>query len=319
MTNKHRVLIARRVPPAVELRALSEFDALVAGRDLDADEMLEVVASHAIQGVLTGPRVRITAAHAAAFPPSLRIIANPTAGFDHMDVAATKAAGVTVTNAPDALSDCTADLAMMLLLTACRRASESAAIMRDGWRRGIGFAENLGLKVSGRTLGIVGMGRIGRAMAARARGFGMRVLYHNRSRLPPELEQGAEYVPSLAALLPRAQILSLHLPGGEAGTLMTRDAFALLPPGAVFINTARGSLVDEDALIDALRSGHLFAAGLDVFRNEPAFDLRFNELPNVFLTPHCASATVETRDAMGFRALDNIAAVLSGQEALDPV
>ena len=263
--------------------------------------------------------MRITAAHAAAFPPSLRIIANPTAGFDHMDVAATKAAGVVVTNAPDALTDCTADLAMMLLLNACRRASESAAIMRAGWRENFGFAANLGLKVSGRTLGIVGMGRIGRAMARRARGFGMRVLYHNRRRLAPELEQGAEFVDSLEALLPRAQVLSLHLPGGEAGTLMTREAFALLPSGAVFINTARGSLVDEDALIEALRSGHLFAAGLDVFRNEPAFDLRFNDLPNVFMTPHCASATVETRDAMGFCALDNIAAVLSGREALDPV
>ena len=175
------------------------------------------------------------------------------------------------------------------------------------------------MRPSGRTLGIVGMGRIGQAVARRARGFDMRVLYHNRKRLPPDQEEGAEYVERLEALLPRSEILSLHLPGGGAGTLMTREAFALLPRGAVFVNTARGSLVDEDALLEALQSGHLFAAGLDVFRREPDFDLRFAALPNVFLTPHVASATTETRNQMGFKALDNIAAVLAGRPAINPV
>jgi lactate dehydrogenase-like 2-hydroxyacid dehydrogenase len=163
------------------------------------------------------------------------------------------------------------------------------------------------------------MGRIGQAVAKRARGFGMRILYHNRTRLAPELEHGAEYIDSFEALLPRSEILSLHLPGGDAGTLMTRDAFALLPDGAVFVNTARGSLVDEEALIEALQSGKLFAAGLDVFRKEPDFDVRLAALPNVFLTPHVASATVQTRDAMGFLALDNIAAVLAGKPPITPV
>ena len=211
-------------------------------------------------------------------------------------------------------------MAMLLLLGACRRASEYAAVMRDGWRRTLGMPDMLGVRVSGRTLGIVGMGRIGQAVARRARGFGMRVLYHNRSRLSPDLEEGTEYVATLEELLGRSQVLSLHLPGGaESGTLMTREAFALLPRGAVFVNSARGSLVDEDALIEALESGHLFAAGLDVFRREPDFDTRLAALPNVFLAPHMGSATVETRDAMGFRALDNIAAVLSGRPPIDPV
>jgi lactate dehydrogenase-like 2-hydroxyacid dehydrogenase len=236
-----------------------------------------------------------------------------------MDVAAVKARGVVVTNAPDAMTECTADLTMLLLLGACRRAGEYAAVMREGWRRSVGFPDMLGLKVSGRSLGIVGMGRIGRAVATRARAFGMRVLYHNRTRLPPALEGDATFVPDLREMLPQCQVLSLHLPGGEAGTLMTREAFALLPRGAVFVNAARGSLVDEDALVEALRSGQLFAAGLDVFRNEPAYDLRLRDLPNVVMTPHVASATVETRDAMGFRALDNIAAVLAGRPPLDPV
>ena len=178
----------------------------------------------------------------------------------------------------------------------------------------------LGLQVSGRTLGILGMGRIGRAVAQRARAFGMTVIYSNRSQSPPELEQGARYYPDFRSMLPHCQVLSLHAPAGAAtDNIMNRETFALLPKGAVFINTARGALVDEDALYEALTSGHLFAAGLDVFRNEPNYDMRFAGLPNVFLTPHMASATVETRNAMGFRALDNVAAVLAGQKPIDPL
>ncbi|UFN47621.1 D-glycerate dehydrogenase [Roseomonas sp. OT10] len=316
---KHRIVVARRVPPAVAERARREFDAVLAEADLDTEGAIAAVAAHGAAGLFSGPRVRLTAAHMPSLPDHLKVIANPSAGVDHMDVAAAKARGIVVTNAPDVLTDCTADLAFLLLLNACRRGHEYEAIMRAGWRKGFGMADLLGVRPSGKTLGIVGMGRIGQAMARRARGFGMRVLYHNRRRLAPELEQGAEYVESFRDLLPRSEILSLHLPGGEAGTLMDAEAFALLPKGAVFVNTARGSLVDEDALIAALTSGHLFAAGLDVFRKEPDFDLRFAELPNVFLTPHVASATTETRDAMGFKALDNIAAVLAGKPPLDPV
>jgi hydroxypyruvate reductase len=148
----------------------------------------------------------------------------------------------------------------------------------------------------------------------------MDIVYCNRTRLPEELEQGARHFSDFHAMLPHCQILSLHAPAGRATEgIMDAAAFSLLPPDAVFVNTARGSLVDEDALIDALQTGRLFAAGLDVFRNEPAFDLRLASLPNVFLTPHMGSATVETRKAMGFRALDNAAAVLSGRPAIDLV
>ncbi|MBI0535978.1 D-glycerate dehydrogenase [Roseomonas sp. KE2513] len=313
------VLVARRVTEAVAERARQRFGAIITDHDMTADEALGMAAEKGLAAVVTGGKVRITAAHAANLPPSLRIVANTSVGHDHMDSEAVKAAGVVVTNTPDVLTDCTADLAFMLLLNACRRGHEYEAIMRAGWRKGYGFPDNLGLQVSGKTLGIVGMGRIGQAMAQRARGFGMTILYHNRRRLPAELEAGAEYFADLNEMLPRCDILSLHLPGGEAGTLMTAEAFARLPRGAVFVNTARGSLVDENALIEALKSGQLFAAGLDVFRREPDFDLRFAELPNVFLTPHVASATVETRNAMGFKALDNVAAVLSGKPPIDPV
>lgn len=319
MNGQHRLLVARRVPPAVAERARREFDAVLAEADMDADAVIRAVTEHGSEAIFSGPKVRLSAEKLAALPESVRIIANPSAGTDHMDVAAAKARGIVVTNTPDVLTDSTADLAFLLILGACRRAAEYLAIMRDGWRKPFGMPDNLGMQPSGRTLGIVGMGRIGRAVARRARGFDMRVLYHNRSRLPPEREDGAEFVERLEALLPRCDILSLHLPGGPAGTLMTRERLAMLPHGAVFVNTARGSLVDEEALIEALRSGQLFAAGLDVFRSEPNFDRRLAELPNTFLTPHAASATVEARDQMGFQALDNIAAVLDGGRPIHPV
>jgi lactate dehydrogenase-like 2-hydroxyacid dehydrogenase len=320
MTPRPRLLVARRVPEAVAARAAHEFDAILADHDMDAAEVIQVAQEQGTQAIFSGPRVRLTAALLSGLPATLRIIANPSAGTDHMDVAAAVARGLVVTNAPDVLTDCTADLAFLLILGACRRAAEYGAIMRDGWRRPYGMPDLLGLRPSGRTLGIVGMGRIGQAVAQRARGFGMRILYHNRRPLPAALEAGAEYVASLEALLPRCDIVTLHLPGGAgADDLMNRERFGLMRPGAVFVNTARGSLVDEDALIEALQSGRLFAAGLDVYRREPDFDRRLAALPNVFLTPHVASATVETRDAMGFLALDNIAAVLAGRPALNPV
>jgi lactate dehydrogenase-like 2-hydroxyacid dehydrogenase len=318
MGAKPRLLIARRVPPAVAARAQDEFDVVLADVDMDADAVIRTTTEHASQAVFSGPRVRFTAANLPNLPQSVRIIANSSAGFEHMDVEAARKHGLIVTNTPAVLTDCTADLAFLLILAACRRLWEYGAIMRQGWRKPFGMPDNLGLRPSGRTLGIVGMGRIGQAVARRARGFDMRVLYHNRTRLPADREEGAEYVARFEELLPRCEILSLHLPAGHR-TLMTREAFALLPRGAVFVNTARGSLVDEDALIETLQSGHLFAAGLDVYRREPEFDLRLSLLPNVYLTPHVASATVETRDAMGFLALDNIAAVLAGRPPITPV
>jgi len=315
-----RIVVCRRLTPLATERARREFDALITEADMTAEEAVAAAAAHRADALLIGGTVRLDAAAIARLPAHVRLIANSSVGYDHMDAAAAKARGILVTNTPDVLTDCTADLAFMLLLAACRRAHEYDTLMREGWRKPLGLPDMLGIQPSNKVLGIVGMGRIGRAFAQRARGFGMRILYNNRNRLPPELEQDAEFCPDLDAMLPRCQLLSLHLPGGaETGTLMTAARFALLPKGAVFVNTARGSVVDEEALLDALKSGHLFAAGLDVFRKEPDYDTRFAELPNVFLTPHVASATQETRDAMGMRALDNIAAVMSGRDPIDPV
>lgn len=316
-----RIVVVSPIPKAVADRARSEFGAILSqDRDMTIEELLETAEQHPIEAVLFSSRLKLDAQTASALPDRVRVIATCSVGYDHIDLSACEARGLTVTNTPEVLTDATADLAFMLLLCACRRASEYHDIMRAGWRKRYGLNHMLGTQVSGKTLGIIGMGRIGRAVARRARGFDMHVLYHDLGRLPPELEQGATFYADLRDMLPRCQIVTLHAPGDTgSGAIMNRETIGLLPRGAVLVNAARGGLVDEEALIDALTSGHLFAAGLDVFRSEPEIDPRLRDLPNVFLTPHMGSATVETRDAMGFRALDNIAAVLGGREPIDRV
>jgi lactate dehydrogenase-like 2-hydroxyacid dehydrogenase len=285
---------------------------------LSLEEWVRLAHEHRSEAILSTFGRPLRKADIDRFPDSLRIIATTSVGFDHIDIAAANARGVIIANTPDVVTDATADVTILLMLGALRRARENMAIMHEGWVRRNGYRDMLGWDMTGKTLGIIGMGRIGRAVAQRARGFNMPILYHNRTRLPAELEQGATYFTDLDAMLPRCQVLSLNLPGSGV-TLMTREKFALLPRGAVFVNSARGSIVDEDALLEALASGRIAAAGLDVFRNEPKFDQRFKDLPNAFLLPHIGTATVETRTAMAMRALDNIAAVLCGNPAPDEV
>ena len=318
---KPRLIVSRQIPPAVAARIAADFDCpWPGGRDMTPDETIAALAEHQADALMLTSHLKFGADVISRLPATVKIAATCSVGFEHIDVAAAKARGLPVTNTPDVLTDCTADLTFLLILGACRRAHEYDAIIRAGWRRGYGLGEMLGTKVSGKTLGILGLGRIGQAVAQRARGFSMRVIYCNPRRLAPEHEQGAEYFPTLESMLPHCDILSLHARSGpDTAGIMNAEGFALLPKGAVFVNAARGNLVNEEALIAALRSGHLFAAGLDVFNNEPAFDQRFAELPNTFLFPHMGSATVETRNAMGMRALDNIASVLAGKPAIDPL
>jgi lactate dehydrogenase-like 2-hydroxyacid dehydrogenase len=316
-----RLVVACLLPPEVTERARTEFAAIAAeGADMPFEATCAALADSGAPALLITSSTKLTAEAIARLPPTLRVAATCSVGFDHIDVPAARARGLIVTNTPDVLNDATADLTMLLILAACRRAHEYDAIMRAGWRRRFGQGDMLGVEVTGKRLGIIGMGRIGRAVAQRARGFEMQIHYANRTRLPPELEQGATYHATIEDLLPNCDILTLHAPGGAASDRMIDAArLALLPRGAVLVNAARGVLVDEDALIAALTDGSLFAAGLDVFRDEPAFDTRLAALPNVFLAPHMGSATVETRRAMGNRALDNIAAVLGGQGPIDPL
>jgi lactate dehydrogenase-like 2-hydroxyacid dehydrogenase len=316
-----RLIQSQRLPTACAARVARDYDTPPEpDHKLTADELVALAQEIRPDAVLVTSSTPVSAATVAALPDSVRVIATVSVGTDHLDIPAITGRGLAVTYTPDVLTDCNADLAIMLILAAARRGAEYLSVMRTGWGRSFGMEEMLGTRVTGKTLGIVGMGRIGRAVAQRARGFNMKILYSNRRRLAPDLEQGAGYFPDMRAMLPHCDILSLHMPGGK-GTppVITADALALLPRGAIFVNAARGSLVDEDALIAALSNGHLAAAGLDVYRNEPNPDPRFLGLPNVFLTPHMGSATVETRTDMGMLALDNIDAVLSGRPAVTPV
>jgi len=250
--------------------------------------------------------------------PRVRIIANHSVGTDHCDIAGLKARGITVTNTPDVLSDATAELAFLLMLGAARRAVEGDSMVRDGKWDFWSPAFMVGKQVSGARIGIIGMGRVGQIMAKRARGFDMEVHYFNRRRLPKELEKDATYHASLESLLPICDFLSLHCPAtSETVGFMNEGRFAQLPDGAVFVNSARGSLVDEAALLSSIESGKLSAAGLDCFVTEPGGNPLFSKHQNIFMTPHIGSATTQTRDAMGFRALDNIDAFFAGQRPVD--
>lgn len=315
---KKRVVLALPLPPAAMERAAAEFDLWAPEAPAPVDKVVEVCGEREAQGLVVFSSHKVRAEQIARLPDSLRIIATTSVGFEHIDLAAARSRGIVVTHTPDVLSDATADTAMLLILGASRRVKEQVRNMDGGWQTLNGFNRNLGWDVHGKRLGIVGMGRIGRALAERARGFRMPILYHNRKRLPSELEQGAQYFASLDEMLPHCQVLALTLPGGQ-GVVMTPERFALLPRGAVFTNVARGDLVDEAALEAALRSGQLAAAGLDVYAKEPTYNQALNGDLQTFLLPHTGSATIETRTAMAMLALDNVAAVLTGRPPLTEV
>ena len=247
-----------------------------------------------------------------ALPDNVKCISTVSVGYDHIDVEACKKRGIRVGNTPGVLEDATADIAWLCLMGASRLAQSAEHTLRNGeW---LGFEPNgfIGTHIRGQRLGILGMGGIGRVMAKRATGWDMEVHYHNRNRLPADLENGAIYHETAESLFAVSDFLSVHCPLTPATTgLVNEKTIDLLPQGAVVVNTARGPVVDDDALIAALKSGRVFAAGLDVFTGEPNFDKRYMDLDNVFLLPHIGSATLEARTAMGNIAIDNILGVLS--------
>ena len=317
---RHRLLITRKLAAAVEDRAARDYDVILnpGDRVFSRDEL--VAACQQVDAVLPCHSERFDAGVIAALPDRLRIIANHSVGTDHVDLAAAKARGVVVTNTPDVLSDATAEIAILCMLGAARRGAEGDAMIRAGKWDFWSPAFMVGRQVTGRRMGIVGMGRVGQVVADRARGFGMEVHYHNRRRLPEGTEKGAVFHATLDSLLAVSDVLSLHCPAGPESTgLIGARELALLPERAILVNTARGALVDEGALVEALGSGRLFAAGLDVFRDEPGGNPALAALPNTFLLPHIGSATAETRNAMGFRALDNLDAFFAGEAPGDRV
>ena len=307
--------VTRPLPPAIEARAAQDFDARLntADRPVDAATILEGAAGAA--AVLCSPAEKLDADTIGKLPDSVRVVGTFSVGFDHIDLPALRARGIPLVNTPDVLSVATAECAMLLILAAARRAGEGDRHVRGGGWGGWRPTQLLGTLVSGKRLGIFGMGRIGRELARMARGFEMPVHYRDQQRLPTELEQGATFHDEDDSFLSVCDVLSLHAPGG-GGTQhwLDADRIAKLPRGAVVANAARGTLIDDGALIDALQSGQVAAAGLDVYNGEPKLDPRYATLENVILLPHLGSATTETRDAMGRLVLDGIDAVLAGRE-----
>lgn len=318
MTAKPVLWIPRRLSRATLERAARDYEAIVNLDDglQSADDL--VAMSARVDAMLPCHSEIFSAQVAARLNPRLKIIANHSVGVDHCDLPALKARGITVTNTPDVLSDATAEIAMLLLLGAARRAPEGDAMVRAGAWNTWSPSFMVGKQVSGQRLGIVGMGRVGQVMARRARGFDMQIHYFNRNRLSRELELGAHYHDTIESLLAVSDFLSLHCPATPQTTgLMDKHHFGLLPDGAVVVNTARGALIDESALLEAIVSGKVAAAGLDCFVVEPGGNPAFAAHENIFMLPHIGSATRQTRDAMGFRALDNLDAFFAGQTPKD--
>ena len=306
------LFVTRRLPAAIEGQAVRDFDARLTPSDAAIPDLL--ARATGAEAILCCPGDVLDGTAIGALPDTVKVIGTFSVGYDHIDVAAAAERGIKVCNTPDVLSVATAECAMLLILAAARRAGEGERLVRSGTWQGWAPTQLLGTQVSGRRLGIFGMGRIGRELARMAKGFDMEVHYRDMARLPRELEHGAFFHDSDDSFLPVCEVLSLHAPAGE-GTRhwLNIDRIARLPQGAVVVNAARGSLIDDTALIAALRIGHVAAAGLDVYNNEPMLDPEYLTLENVVLLPHLGSATTETRDAMGRLVLSGIAAVLAGK------
>jgi glyoxylate reductase len=315
-----RVYVTRPLPaPGAEPLRAAGFD--VDQQPLDRPATREELLAHAVgaDAVLSMLTDRIDGELLDA-APQVRVVANLAVGFDNMDVAAATARGVVLTNTPGVLTDATADLAFTLLLAAARRVGEGERLVRGGGWTVWGPTQLLGRAVAGATLGIVGMGAIGSAVAERARGFDMSIVYFNRRRDPEaERRTGARYVP-LDELLSTADFVTVHAPlNDESRHLIDAAALGQMKPTAVLVNTSRGALVDEPALVEALRAGTIAAAGLDVYEDEPRLAPGLAELDNVVLLPHIGSATTATRAAMVELACANITAVLRGDPPPTPL
>ncbi len=312
---KPTLLVTRRLPAGVEARASRDYQARLNPEDSPRTGADILRLSQGADAILCCPAEKLDAATIGALPASIKVLGTFSVGYDHIDLAAARMRALPVVNTPDVLSVATAEIAMLLILSASRRAGEGERLLRAGQWTGWCPTQLIGAAVSGRRLGIFGMGRIGRELARMAAAFGMIVHYYNRTRLPPDLEGTAMYHDDEDKFLSICDVISLNAPGGD-GTRrwLNAERIAKLPPNAVVINTARGTLVDDAALIDALTTGRVAFAGLDVYDGEPRLNPGYLTLENAVLLPHLGSNTKQTRDAMGNLALDGIDAILAGRE-----
>jgi len=320
---KPSVLVTRRWPQAVEARLADQFEVTLNRGDtpMSPCEIREAIGQ--FDAVLPTVTDSIGADALDVSKPQAKILGNYGVGYSHICENSARNLGVTVTNTPDVLSECTADLAMTLMLMVARRAGEGEREVREGRWSGWRPTHLVGTKVSGKTLGIIGYGRIGQEMARRAHhGFGMDIVVYNRSRVAPEILAAcnATQVATIDDLLPVSDFVSLHCPGGDANrNLINGPRLDLMKPGAYLINTARGEVIDEVALTQALMFDTIGGAALDVFEGEPRIDPTLAQCDNLVMLPHLGSATREAREAMGFRVLDNLTDFFEGREPRDRV
>ncbi len=322
MPARPRIVVARRLPEAALARLAAAADVWVSPHERPLTEAELHAAVAGADALLAMLHDRVDEPLLAAAGPRLRCVANVAVGYDNVDLAACARRGVQVTNTPGVLTDATADVAMGLILAVTRRFGEGERLLRarQPWQWSFSFI--LGTGIQGKTLGIVGLGEIGRATARRARAFGMEIVYSGRRQAPPEVEAelgGARRV-QLDELLAQSDVVSLHCPlTPQTRHLIDAEALRLMRREAYLVNTARGAVVDEAALVEALRAGAIRGAGLDVFEREPELHPGLLELESVVLLPHVGSATVETRAAMAELAAGNVLAVLAGEPPLTPV
>ncbi len=318
MAGKARIFVLNKLPEAVEARFQRDYDARLNPDDKTYGPAEIIEGARGMDGIVTSPTTPVRADVIEALDPSVRIIATFSVGFDHVELDAARARGIAVTNTPEVLTDATADMAMLLLLAGARRTYEGQKILRAGQWIGWRPTQLIGIGCQGKRLGIYGMGRIGQAVARRAKPFGFELHYHDQARLSADKTEGAIFHPRIEDMLPVCDYLTLHCPlTPETRKFLNAKRIAMLPKGAVVVNTARGPVIDDDALIAALKSGQVAAAGLDVFDGEPKLNPGYLGLDNAYLLPHLGSATLDTRNAMGFRALDNLDAFFKGEKPRD--
>jgi glyoxylate reductase len=320
--HKPLVVITRKLPELIETRMMELFDARLNAEDAPLSEAELIAAFQDADIVVPTVTDRIDRAVIEKAGPNLKLIASFGTGVDHIDLDAAKEGGLVVTNTPGVLTEDTADMTMALILASARRLIEGAVMIREGRWKGWAPTLLLGQRLWGKRLGIIGMGRIGQAVARRARGFGLSIHYHNRHRVHPEIEAELEatYWDSLDQMIARVDIVSVNCPHTPATFhLLSARRLKLLQSHAVIVNTARGEIIDQAALVELLREGKIASAGLDVYEHEPEVDGELLKLGNLVLLPHIASATVEGRIAMGERVLVNVKTFVDGHTPPDRV
>ena len=319
---KPLVIVTRKLPEVIETRMMELFDTRLNETDTPSSKAELVEAVKTAEVLVPTVTDRIDSSVLAHANPELRLIANYGTGVDHIDVEAAYARGITVTNTPGVLTEDTADMTMALILAVARRVVEGERLARSGEWAGWSPTSMLGHRITGKRLGILGMGRIGSAVARRARGFGLAIHYHNRRRVPEVLESELEatYWESFDQMLARMDIISVNCPHTPATFhLLSARRLKLLRRDAIIVNTSRGEVIDEAALTRMLRNKEIAGAGLDVFEHEPAINPRLRELDNVVLLPHMGSATIEGRIDMGEKVLINIKTFIDGHRPPDRV